>query len=83
MPSAGSMFKRPKGYFAGKLIADNGLKGLRVGDAMVSPKHAGFVVNVNKAKALDVKRLVELIQKKVKEAEGVDLETEVRFIGRW
>lgn len=83
MPSAGSMFKRPHGYFAGKLIADAGLKGFRVGEAAVSEKHAGFVVNHGGATASDVRRLVREIQRVVFEQAGVILETEVRFVGDW
>lgn len=83
LPSAGSMFKRPHGYFAGKLISEAGLKGLRVGDAAVSEKHAGFVVNLGEARAEDVRALVKQIQSRVWEASGVRLETEVRFIGDW
>ncbi|WP_288301342.1 UDP-N-acetylmuramate dehydrogenase [uncultured Veillonella sp.] len=79
--SAGSTFKRPPGYFAGTLIEQTGLKGLAVGDAMVSQKHAGFVVNVGTAKAKDVLAVIHEVQRRVKEAHGVDLETEVRLIG--
>ncbi len=80
-PSAGSVFKRPEGYFAGKLIEDAGLKGERVGGAMVSPKHAGFIVNVGDATASDVLSLVEIIKQNVKELFGVTLECEIRFVG--
>ncbi len=80
-PSAGSTFKRPEGYFAGKLIQDCGMKGYRVGDAMVSDKHAGFVVNVGSATAKDVMDLIRDVQKKVKETFGVEMETEVRMLG--
>lgn len=79
--SAGSTFKRPPGYFAGTLIEQTGLKGLAVGDAMVSQKHAGFVVNVGTAKAKDVLAVIHEVQRRVKEAHGVDLETEIRLIG--
>lgn len=82
-PSAGSMFKRPRGYFAGKLISDAGLKGFRVGDAAVSEKHAGFVVNLGHARAEEVRTLVETIQRRVFEMFAVELEPEVRFIGDW
>ena len=81
VPSAGSTFKRPEGYFAGKLIQDAGLKGLRHGDAMVSDKHSGFVVNTGKASAEDVLALIKTVQKVVFDKFGVMLETEVRFIG--
>lgn len=81
-PSAGSTFKRPKGYFAGALIEKNGLKGLTVGGAQVSEKHAGFVINHGGATAADVKALIGKIQKKVFENDGVMLEPEVIFTGR-
>ncbi len=80
-PSAGSTFKRPEGYFAGKLIEDNGFKGKQIGGAAVSDKHAGFVINKDQATAQDVLDLIRLIQKTVKENNKVDLETEVIFIG--
>lgn len=83
LPSAGSMFKRPRGYFAGKLISDAGLKGHQVGGAAVSEKHAGFVVNLGMAKATDIKILVKEIQMTVFRQFGVQLEPEVRFIGDW
>lgn len=79
-PSAGSVFKRPTGHFAGKLIEDCGLKGLRVGGAEVSEKHAGFIVNRGGATAEDVKRLVAQIQATVFEKTGVTLEPEIRFL---
>ena len=79
--SAGSTFKRPEGYFAAKLIDDAGMKGYSVGDAQVSEKHAGFVINKNNASAADVLALMEQIQKTVKEKFGVDLVPEVRVIG--
>ena len=81
-PSAGSTFKRPEGYFAGALIEKNGLKGLTVGGAQVSEKHAGFVINRGGAMAADVKALIGKIQKKVFENDGVMLEPEVIFKGR-
>lgn len=80
MPSAGSVFKRPEGHFAGALIENAGLKGLCVGDAVVSEKHAGFIVNRGSATADDVKRLIELIEEKVYKAYGVMLEPEIKFI---
>ncbi|MBR5152715.1 MAG: UDP-N-acetylmuramate dehydrogenase [Clostridia bacterium] len=83
LPSAGSTFKRPEGYFAGKLIQDAGLMGFRVGGASVSEKHAGFVVNDKGATANDVRTLVEAIQRKVKAEFGVTLEPEVKFIGEF
>lgn len=79
-PSAGSTFKRPEGYFAGKLVQDAGLKGYRVGGAMVSEKHSGFVINYDKATATDVVQLIGDVQAKVKEQFGVDLEPEVKII---
>ena len=81
LPSAGSVFKRPEGYFAGKLIQDSGLKGKNVGGAQVSELHSGFIVNTGNATAKDVLDLIALVQKKVKENFGVDLQTEVRIIG--
>lgn len=79
-PSAGSVFKRPVGYFAGKLIEDCGLKGVRVGGAEVSQKHAGFIVNRGGATAKDVRELVELIRARVLRDTGVELECEIRFV---
>lgn len=81
LPSAGSTFKRPEGYFAGALIEQAGLKGLRVGGACVSEKHAGFVVNDRGATAKDVLDLIRLVQARVFEHSGVRLETEVRILG--
>ena len=80
LPSAGSTFKRPTGYFAGPLIECCGLKGCRVGGAEVSPKHAGFVVNVGGATCADVLALIEKVQKTVYDAHGVMLEPEVKII---
>lgn len=79
--SAGSTFKRPQGYFAGKLIMDSGLKGYRVGNACVSTKHAGFVVNLGGATAADVRAVISHVQDEVERQFGVRLEPEVRFIG--
>ena len=79
--SAGSTFKRPEGYFAGKLIMDAGLKGYRVGDACVSTKHAGFVVNLGHATAADVRAVIAHVQDEVERQFGVRLEPEVRFLG--
>jgi UDP-N-acetylmuramate dehydrogenase len=81
-PSAGSTFKRPQGYFAAALIDECGLKGKSVGGAMVSTKHAGFVINYDKATCNDVLGLIKEIKQIVKEQKGVDLETEVIFVGR-
>ena len=80
-PSAGSTFKRPEGYFAGKLIEDAGLRGYRVGDAQVSEKHCGFVVNRGEATAKDVAQLISDVQNRVMDEFGVKLEPEVRMIG--
>lgn len=79
--SAGSTFKRPEGYFAGALIEQNGFKGVSVGGAMVSQKHAGFVINYNNARACDVLALMEKIKTTVLEKNGVLLEPEVIFVG--
>lgn len=80
-PSAGSTFKRPEGYFAGKLIMDCGLRGFRVGGAQVSEKHCGFVINTGGATARDVRMLMDHVIRTVKERFGVTLEPEVRFLG--
>lgn len=81
LPSAGSTFKRPEGYFAGKLITDAGLKGYQSGGAAVSKKHAGFVVNVGGATAADVHAVIEHVQDEVERQFSVRLEPEVRFLG--
>ena len=78
--SAGSTFKRPEGYFAGKLIQDAGLKGYRSGDVMVSEKHSGFVVNVGKGTCGDAMRVIEHVQRTVYEQFGVELELEVKRV---
>ena len=83
LPSAGSTFKRPEGYFAGKLIMDAGLRGFSVGGAQVSEKHCGFVVNTGGASASDVLTLIREVQKRVREKFGVELETEVKFLGEF
>lgn len=80
-PSVGSVFKRPPGYFAGKLIQDSGLQGKGVGGAEVSTKHAGFIINKNNATAADYIATIEMVRKTVKEKFGVDLELEVKIIG--
>lgn len=82
-PSAGSTFKRPEGYFAGKLIMDAGLRGYQVGDAQVSEKHCGFVINKGNATAADVLTLIENVREKVQEQFGVTLEPEVKFLGEF
>ena len=81
--SAGSTFKRPEGYFAGKLIEDAGLRGFRIGDAQVSEKHCGFVINRGKATAAEVRELMEEVIRRVEENSGVRLEPEVRRIGEF
>lgn len=80
-PSCGSVFKRPPGYYAGKLIQDCGLQGKRIGGAEVSKKHAGFIVNVENATSQDYLNLIGFVQQTVKEKFGVDLETEVIILG--
>ena len=83
LPSAGSTFKRPEGYFAGKLIMDAGLRGFTVGGAQVSEKHCGFVVNKGDATAEDVVTLIREVQRQVKDRFGVELETEVKVLGEF
>lgn len=83
LPSAGSTFKRPTGHYAGKLISDCALKGFRIGDAQVSEKHAGFIVNLGQATACDVLRLMEHVQMTVLRQTGVQLEPEVKLVGDW
>lgn len=80
-PSAGSTFKRPAGYFAGKLIMDAGLRGYRVGGAEVSEKHCGFVINRGDATAEDVMKLIRHVQTEVRDKFGVELEMEVKTLG--
>ena len=82
-PSAGSTFKRPEGYFAGKLIMDAGLRGYTVGGAQVSEKHCGFVVNKGGATASDVVKLMNDVKNKVMQEFGVELEPEVKMIGEF
>ena len=82
-PSAGSTFKRPEGYFAGKLIQDAGLRGFQVGGAQVSEKHCGFVINKGNATAADVMELIRQVTAKVKEDTGVTMEPEVKQIGEF
>ncbi len=81
-PSCGSVFKRPEGHFTGKLIQDAGLQGYVLGGAQISTKHAGFIVNINQATATDYVSLIEYIQKTILDKFDVQLETEVRIIGR-
>ncbi|MGN1382139.1 MAG: UDP-N-acetylmuramate dehydrogenase [Eubacterium sp.] len=80
-PSAGSFFKRPEGYFAGKLIQDAGLKGASVGGAQISAKHSGFMINRGGATAGDILKLMHLVQNTVKDRFGVEMEPEVRIVG--
>ncbi|MGI6685356.1 MAG: UDP-N-acetylmuramate dehydrogenase [Bacillota bacterium] len=80
-PSAGSIFKRPQGYFTGKLIQEANLRGYQIGGAKVSEKHTGFIINVNHATTNDILNLIKHIQNEVKRQFNVELQTEVRFIG--
>jgi UDP-N-acetylmuramate dehydrogenase len=80
-PSAGSIFKNPKGGPAGKWIEEAGLKGFRIGQAMVSDRHANFIINLGKAKAEEVIRLMEFVEKKIYEEKGIPLEREVKVVG--
>ncbi len=82
-PSAGSTFKRPEGYFAGKLVMDSGLRGYQVGGAQVSEKHCGFVINAGGATAKDVRTLMDNVRDIVYEKYGVTLEPEVKFLGEF
>lgn len=82
-PSAGSTFKRPEGYFAGKLIQDAGLRGFQVGGAQVSEKHCGFVINKGDATAADIVELMKQVSERVKEKFGVELEPEVKRLGEF
>jgi UDP-N-acetylmuramate dehydrogenase len=83
LPSAGSVFRRPPGHYAGRLIEDCGLKGTSVGGAQVSSKHAGFIVNAGGATASDVRSLMEQVQRTVELRTGVRLEPEILFVGEW
>ena len=80
-PSAGSTFKRPEGHFAGKLIEDAGLRGFRIGDAQVSEKHCGFVINRGNASASEIAEVIRQVQDRVYAHSGVRLQTEVKFLG--
>lgn len=82
MPSCGSVFKNPPGNYAARLIEASGLKGMRVGGAMISPKHANFIVNTGDAKASDILALIDMARNRVKEDSGILLETEVRVVGQ-
>ena len=79
-PSAGSVFRNPEGMYAGKMIEDIGYKGKRIGDAMVSTKHANFIVNVGKASGDDIKKLILEIKEKVKEEYKIELKCEQEFV---
>ena len=81
--SMGSMFKNPNGDYAGKLIEAAGLKGTRIGNAQISPLHGNFFINHDNTKADDIRALIELVMKTVKEKQGVDLELEVELVGEW
>ena len=83
LPSAGSMFRNPPGDFAGRLIQEAGLKGTQIGKAMISDRHANFIVNLGGASANDIRRLMELAGTAVRERYGVKLEPEVQFLGEW
>ena len=80
LPSCGSVFKRPEGYYIGKLIEDAGLKGYTIGGAQVSEKHAGFIINRGTASATDVKKLIEYVMLEVYDKFGVRLEREVEYL---
>lgn len=82
-PSAGSSFKRPRGYYAGPLIEKAGMKGTRIGDAQVSEKHAGFIINLGNATASDILKLIKKVQQEVYKNSGVKLEPEPKFIGQF
>lgn len=82
-PSAGSTFKRPEGYFAGKLIQDAGLRGCQIGGAQISEKHCGFLINKDHATALEIRQLIRHVQKEVEKKSGVRLEPEVKLMGEF
>jgi len=82
LPSAGSVFKRPDGFFTGKLIEECGLRGYQIGKAAISEKHCGFIVNLGGATAADVLALIKYVQDAVYSKFGVNLETEIRFLGK-
>jgi UDP-N-acetylmuramate dehydrogenase len=83
IPSAGSVFRNPEGTSAGKLIDEAGLKGLRIGGATVSVKHANFIVNDQKGSAADVRRVAERVRAEVRQRNGVELRFEIEFVGDW
>ena len=80
-PSAGSVFRNPPNEYAGRLIEQTGLKGKKIGGAMISPKHANYIVNTGDATAEDVLRLMEMVKEKVREAKGIELEPEIKVVG--
>jgi len=80
-PSCGSVFKNPPGHYAAKLIEEAGLKGVRSGDALISTKHANFIVNTGRAKPSDIIYLIELAREKVKQRTGIELEPEIKILG--
>jgi UDP-N-acetylmuramate dehydrogenase len=81
LPSSGSVFKNPPGFYAGQLIEESGLKGYQVGEAQISERHANFIVNCGKATAHDVLDLIALVQEKVWQEKGIKLEPEIRVVG--
>jgi UDP-N-acetylmuramate dehydrogenase len=83
IPSAGSVFRNPTGDSAGRLIDDAGLKGTRIGGAVVSPKHANFIVNDQKGTATDIRRLAELVRAEIRARHDIELEFEIEFVGDW
>ncbi len=80
-PSAGSVFRRPEGHFAGALIEAAGMKGYRIGDMMISEKHAGFLINAGEGAAADAVRVIRDVQERVRETSGVSLVPEVKLVG--
>lgn len=82
-PNSGSMFRNPPGDFAGRLIEAAGVKGKRIGQAQISERHANFIVNLGGARAVDVRRLMELAREEVSRQFGVELQAEVKFLGEW
>jgi UDP-N-acetylmuramate dehydrogenase len=82
LPSNGSVFKRPEGYFAGKLISDAGLMGVQIGGAKISNKHAIFIVNVDNATAQDYLDVIDLVKKTIKSTNNIDMELEIKIIGK-
>lgn len=83
LPSCGSVFKNPQGDYAARLIEASGLKGFRIGDAVVSEKHANFIINSGKASARDIEKLMELVQKTVEQKQGIKLQSEVKVVGEF